>query len=199
MYKEHFLKMVAESGYNVGFGAKKHFATYDIVEKAPGWIGFLSLSAGIGALFMDELSTKSVSAVFTILGVMSLYIFFYDNCKTQYDEAGRALTAIFNELKELYYTTQAEPAAAVSQAALQRLRDLEEKSFSACISKQILFSDWYAHLKFFGQQQIEWIDEQKKFKLLKDKIPISLSLSILAVAIIFLALFAKNMLLKHTG
>ena len=35
MDKNTLLKMIAETGYNVGFGAKKHFATYDIVEKAP--------------------------------------------------------------------------------------------------------------------------------------------------------------------
>jgi len=36
MKKDLFLKEVAESGYNIGYAAKKHFATYDIVEKAPG-------------------------------------------------------------------------------------------------------------------------------------------------------------------
>ena len=30
MTKEVLLKRIAESAYNVGFGAKKHFATYDI-------------------------------------------------------------------------------------------------------------------------------------------------------------------------
>ncbi len=35
------LKNIAETGYNVGFGGRKHWATYDIVEKVPGFIGFL--------------------------------------------------------------------------------------------------------------------------------------------------------------
>ena len=42
MNKAELLKCIAETGYNVGFGAKKHFATYDLLEKMPGWIGFIS-------------------------------------------------------------------------------------------------------------------------------------------------------------
>ena len=36
MKKDLFLREIAESGYNIGYAAKKQFATYDIVEKAPG-------------------------------------------------------------------------------------------------------------------------------------------------------------------
>ena len=41
------------------------------------------------------------------------------------------------------------------------------------LAMQILFSDWYAHYKFFWQYQIDWVDEQKKFKLFRDKLPLS--------------------------
>ena len=47
MKRDDLLKCIADTGYNVGFGAKKHFATYDLVEKSPGWISFLSIAFGI--------------------------------------------------------------------------------------------------------------------------------------------------------
>ena len=61
------------------------------------------------------------------------------------------------------------------------------------ISKQILFSDWYAHYKFFWQVQIDWIDEQKNFNLLRDKIPLTFSLTVV-VTIIALVLWIANIL-----
>nr|WP_232422483.1 hypothetical protein [Leptospira interrogans] len=53
MTKEDLLKNIAEMGYNVGYGAKVHFSTYDIVEKVPGAIGFISFVIGILSLFID--------------------------------------------------------------------------------------------------------------------------------------------------
>ena len=38
MDRDGLLRSIAETGYNVGFGAKKNFATHDIVQKAPGLI-----------------------------------------------------------------------------------------------------------------------------------------------------------------
>ncbi|WP_232223960.1 hypothetical protein [Anoxybacteroides tepidamans] len=47
MDKDHLLRSLAENGYNVSFGAKKHFATYDIVEKIPGFLALISLLIGV--------------------------------------------------------------------------------------------------------------------------------------------------------
>ena len=54
MDKNDLLKHIAETGYNVGFGAKLHFATYDIVDKTPGLIGFISTAVGIFSLFIKS-------------------------------------------------------------------------------------------------------------------------------------------------
>ena len=55
------------------------------------------------------------------------------------------------------------------------------------ISKQILFSDWYAHYKFFGQSQTNWIEEELELSFFKDKLPASfyLFLFVIIIAIIF--------------
>lgn len=172
MSKSDLLRQITDTAYNVGFGAKKHFATYDIVEKAPGWIGFISLAVGIFALFIDVLATKHMSAILIILGVSGLLINLYNESKLTYESKGVILTKLYNELKSLYFDVRASDKSDFKEEG-ERLKELEERYYSNCISKQILFSDWYAHYKFFWQHQIDWIDEQKHFKFWRDKVPLS--------------------------
>lgn len=185
MDKDGLLRSIAETGYNVGFGAKKHFATYDIVEKLPGWIGFVSLAIGIFSLVFEQLSAKVPSACLAVAGVAGLYISLYDHKKTDYERVGIELTRIFNGLRTLYRQVQAGADVAASQ---DTLRTLEDAYYGTGISKQIVFSDWYAHYKFFVQMQIDWIDEQKKFTW-RDRVPLSFILvtSLVTVALIALA------------
>ncbi len=182
MDKTGLLKSIAETGYNVGFGAKKHFATYDIVEKVPGWIGFLSAAIGVYGLVFEQLSGKTLAATLVIAGIVGLYVFFYDSKKMDYDRAGRELTQIFNRLRDLYRDVQASSALDLT-AHEQTLRSLEQDYYAKCISRQILFSDWYAHYKFFWQHQIGWVEEQKRFRLLRDKIPLSFYLALFAIIV----------------
>ncbi len=172
MNKQDLLKSITDTAYNVGFGAKKHFATYDIVEKIPGLIGFISMAIGIFALYLDSLSSKTVSALLAVFGVIGMYISMYNSEKKQYKEKGILLTQLFNELKTLYYRVKAFNGNDLSQEQ-QELQSIESRYYANAITKQIMFSDWYAHMKFFWQHQIDWIDEQKHFKLWRDKIPFS--------------------------
>jgi len=180
MEKAALLKSIAETGYNVGFGAKKHFATYDIVEKVPGWIAFLSIAIGVYGLVFEQLSGKTLAATLVVSGIVGLYIFFYDSQKMSYEKAGRELTQIYNRLRDLYREVQSAPARDLA-AAEQSLRALESEYYCKCISKQILFSDWYAHYKFFWQHQIDWIDEQKRFRFLRDKVPLTFYFALAAL------------------
>lgn len=173
MNKQDLLKLIADAGYNVGFGAKKHFATFDIVDKAPGWIGFFSMSIGVLALFVDFCSSKEMSAFLIVLGVAGLYANFYNETKTSYSDKGVALTQLFNELKSLYFRVNGMSGGDFT-AEEQTLADIQTRYGVNCIPKQIFMSDWYAHYKFFWQHQIDWIDEQKHFKFWRDKVPLSL-------------------------
>lgn len=67
MTQDALLKLIAESGYNIGYAAKKHLATFDIVEKVPGWIGLISLGVGIYALIYPSLEQKPLSAAFILI------------------------------------------------------------------------------------------------------------------------------------
>ncbi|WP_109993672.1 SLATT domain-containing protein [Salinisphaera sp. LB1] len=183
MTKEGLLRSIAETGYNVGIGAKKNFATHDIVQKAPGLIGFISLAVGVFALIYDPLNSKWVAAALVLLGIASLYVTQYDHDKVAYGEEGERLTVLFYQLRDLYRDVQATVDNEDLAAYRQRLDDLRDEVTSSNQSKQILFSDWYAHYKFFWQHQIEWIDEQKQFTFWRDKVPLSFSLACLVALI----------------
>ena len=183
MNKVDLLKSIAEKGYDVGFGAKKHFATYDIIEKAPGLISFASMAFGIFSLAVKDLSTALISAMFIVLGIIGLYISLYDHKKSSYDKSGIALTKLYNELKALYLKVKSTDESNDFSQFQEELNDIENRFYPECISKQILFSNWYAHYKFFWEHQIEWVDEELKFTLVRDKVPLSLWLTLLILVI----------------
>ena len=181
------LKTIAEKAYDVGFGAKKHFATYDIIDKAPGLISFSSMAFGIFALVIKDLSTEFISATFIVLGVVGLYINFYNHKKDAYGQAGIVLTQLFNELKALYLTVKSMDEDGDFSVPQKELSQIESRYYQTSISKQILFSNWYAHYKFYWELQIGWINEQLKFRFFRDKLPLSLLLILFAAIIAVIA------------
>ena len=191
MNRSDFLKCIAETGYNVGFGAKKHFATYDLVEKSPGWISFISIAFGIYSLAFKELSTSFLSASFTVLGVVGLYVSMYDAKKSEYEKAGVELTKIYNQLRALYYSVQSKSDSDDLTNLISEYQQLESQYYSVGLSKQILFSDWYAHYKFFWQHQIEWVDEQKNFSFFRDKVPLSFYMFLVVLIVMAICFIYK--------
>ncbi|WP_275288335.1 SLATT domain-containing protein [Halomonas elongata] len=181
MKKNDLLRSIAEKGYDVGFGAKKHFATYDIVEKTPGFISFISLAFGIIALAIDDISNKLVSSVFIILGVVGLYVSLNDSKKKEYAEAGVGITKLYYRLKSLYFNVKAMDESEDGSGYQKELSEIEEEFYSLSISKQIMFSNWYAHYKFFWELQIDWVAEQRRFRFFRDKVPLSFLLFVLVV------------------
>jgi hypothetical protein len=182
MDKQTLLKQIAEMGYNVGYGAKLHFASYDIVEKMPNFIGFISMGIGIFSLFVEILATKQISACLIMFGIVSLLINSYGEVKSEYDAKGKELTKLFHEIKTLYNQVKSSSISEFENEVVL-LKNMEERFSQIAISKQVLCSSWYAHYKFFWEMQIEWIYEQKKFKLFRDKIPLSFVFFVLIVSI----------------
>jgi hypothetical protein len=182
MQKEALLKVIAETAYNAGYGAKKHLATYDIIEKLPGWVTFISGAAAILALFVPAIEAKWVSATFIIISVGTGNILFYDRDKQKYAEVGTALTERFHELRVLYHEVKTQPANSDLPVHAERHAAIQGNALKTYVAKQIFLSDWYAHYKFFWQQQTGWLDEQLKFTLFRDKLPLSFT------AVVILAL-----------
>ena len=192
MKKESILNLIATHGYNVGFGAKKHFATFDIIEKVPGWIGFISIAYGIISLkYSDSFFSEHVPCFLTVFGVASLYISFYLHKKDDYEDVGKQLTSIYFKLQSLYLGVK-EATADNFDEELKLVETLMDEYRKISITKQVCFADWYAHYKFFAQMQIGWIDEQKGFKLFRDKIPLSFMIVVSLVLITLVACTLQN-------
>lgn len=190
MTQSEMLKVIARHGYNVGFGAKKNFATYDIICKASGWISFISLSVGIFALFVPQLATNIISAILIIFGVATMYIQFYDTEKSNYAKAGTEQTKIFNELELIYLNVKTDGHYNYTNTQ-ESLNKIMDKFYSTVISKQIFGSNWYAHYKFFCEFEKRWVEDELGLSL-KDKVPLSfcfasILIMILAVIIYYIA------------
>ncbi|PHR12969.1 MAG: hypothetical protein COA41_18560 [Sphingopyxis sp.] len=193
MTKDGLLKSIAETGYNVGYGAKKNFATHDIVQKAPGGLGLVSLLVGLYALVWEPLNAKWIAATMVGFGIITLIITHYDHNKDAYASEGERLTALFYRLRDLYRDVQATAEGDDLSAYRISLDAIQNEFWRSNQSKQILFSDWYAHYKFFWQQQIGWLDEQLNFSFWRDRMPLSLTLVLALSAIGAIAVGAYHL------
>ncbi len=192
MNREYLLRHIAEVGYNVGFGAKKNFATYDMVSKVPGLIGLLSAAVGIFGLVFDSLSTKELSALIAVLGLVGYYVSQYEHKREKYSQAGSRLTEQYNELKKTYFRVKSKDDGECLEELEQRVDEIEKQANETGISEQIVLSDWYAHYKFYWQHQISWLDDELQFKLLRDKLPLSFTVSIFFAFLACCVWLAKN-------
>ena len=134
MQRDELLKCIAEAGYNVGFGAKKHFATFDIVAKAPGLISFVAIAMGIYGLVWDVLAGKVFAATLAVIGVVGIYVLLYDDKKDDYASAGTELTKLLNRLRNLY--REAETCSEDDLVGVEaQLNIIEKEYYPLAISK----------------------------------------------------------------
>lgn len=177
MNREQLLKEIAGTGYNVLYSAKKHFATYDIVEKAPGWITVATLGVGILALVVPALTNNVLAAAILIVGIASIYFNPFQDRRMDYADTGGKLISNFNKLRGIYYDVKGRPEDSVVDDLEARYLTVLSESEDIWFHKHIFLSDWYAHYKIFWQAQIGWLDEQLHFKFWRDKIPLTLTLA----------------------
>lgn len=177
-------KHIAETAYNVGYSAKLHFSSYEMIERLPGLISFFSMAFGIYAFAFSSLSTKFMSCTLLVLGLIGLYISMKNGDKEIYEEKGIALTGLFNELKHLMSDAKSQSPNTPDIAS--KLSDIEQRYNNSCASSHIMFATWFAHYKFFWEQQIDWIDEQRKFGFFRDKVPLSFWISLIVTVITLL-------------
>lgn len=171
MNKDELLKLIATRGYNVYFGAKKHFATYDIVEKLPRAIALIGILIGMWQLWQPNFHYNAlVSFLLVAASVYAYTITQYDAEKTRYNEVAIQLVQIYNELHNLYLTVKSSNATSFPNEEV-RIQELMNRYYSVAMSKQIFLSHTIAHFKLFGESQIGWMDEQLHFTFWEDKLP----------------------------
>jgi|SRR5690625_283564 len=184
MNRNLFLKQLAENGYNIIYGARKHFSTYDTIVKMPGRIAFITLAIGIGQIYKPSFAYNTeISLLLIIASVTVLMISQYSSEKDSYRDVGNQLIQIHNELRELYYQVQSSDQEFYGKESREskRMNELLGEYYNISISKQIFLSDWIAHYKLFFQSQYEWIHEQKNFTW-KDKIPLSFRVAVFTLS-----------------
>ena len=153
-----------------------------MIEKLPGLISFLSTAFGIYALAFSELSTKFMSCTLLVLGLIGLYITMKNGEKANYEEKGKLLTDLFNELKHLL--TEAEQTSSDPNDIKRKLQDIESRYNKSCASHHVMFASWFAHYKFFWEQQTEWIEKQRPFGFFRDKVPLTLWFSLIVLMLL---------------
>ncbi|AHX13372.1 membrane protein [Dyella jiangningensis] len=178
MNRDQLLKELAVTGYNVLYAAKKHFATYDIVEKAPGWITIATLGIGIFALVIPGLTNEKLAAAVLVVGIASIYFNQFQQQSEKYAKAGGELIRQFNELRGIYSHAQSRAADSSVDDLEAQYKGVLAQSEQVWLHKHIFLSDWYAHYKIFWQAQISWLDEQLHFRFWRDKVPLTLSMTL---------------------
>lgn len=177
MDKDALLLTIAEKGYDVAFGVKKTFATYDWITKLPGWVGLGSSAIGVFALIYDQLSAKVPSAILLVVGVATLYLSFYR--AEEYETTANKLLSQYNRLKALYRSVQSGQDPVTAKAEFD---DIDREYYATTMGRQVFLSGWYAHYKLFAETQIDWMDEQIHFTW-KDKWPVSARITIVFVTL----------------
>lgn len=187
MNKELLYKEIAKTGYNYYYTCNLHFATYDIIEKVPGIIGIFSMIIGIVQIrFPNWKYNLDVSTGLIIIGVISLYISFYNRKKEVYKEVGIKLTNRYNDLTKLYIL--AKDGDYDKEKIFRELDLIRLELNNESISNQIFFSNVYAHYKMFikKKENCKWFEKELDLKLIGDKIPISAIASFVIIFIIII-------------
>lgn len=188
MDKDSLQKQLADYGYRVGFGAKKHFATYDIVSKVPSGISLIGLFVGVGQLAYPNYNySTAVSTLLIIASIIGLTMSSYNAEKEIYNQIGQELTQLFNELQALYFKVK-NSSDMTFTTEVQQMNDILTVYYQKSRSQQIFGADWLAHYKFFWQMEKGWIEEQRPFKFWRDMIPLSfVCFLVLVLPIVFLS------------
>lgn len=169
--REALKKRSAQLGYSLGYGTKRHFATYDIIEKTPAFFGVFSFAIGIAFLIYknDPLATF-IGASSSVVGFALLYLNEYLNEKDKYISIGKQLNILYGKVHSVYEKSKIcqESEIPIFESELDKINDEFQK---ISIHKQVFFSNEYAHFKLFGESQPEWFVNELKLTFWKDKIP----------------------------
>ncbi|KAF2337539.1 SLATT domain-containing protein [Flavobacterium ginsenosidimutans] len=187
MRQEEFLNTLAQKGYDIGFGAKKNFSSYDIINKLPSWVGFISLAVGIIQIAYENIPlNKELSILLIFVGIAIMYLEVFKSKTSEFENEGIRLTQLFNSIRDLYYCAKSDTNFLYSNYETLYNNILND-FYSNNVSKQVFMSSWYAHFKFFYEMQTDWIVNELKLTFFKDKIPNSLKIILLVALILILS------------
>ncbi|MFJ8072260.1 SLATT domain-containing protein [Peribacillus sp. NPDC096447] len=176
MEKNTLLKNIAETGYNVGFGGKKHFMTYDLYRIFPRLISCVTIFIGIMQLtniYKENVQANIgdlLSASLIIVGIIGLVLDFHGDNKDSYEVAGKKLLSLFNELRGMYHEVKNTEEKIDLVRFNLRLKEIQKESDELSLSKQAIGTHIITHFGFFQVMQSKWVTAELKLTT-KDKFP----------------------------
>jgi len=191
MNRKVVLKKIAESGYNIGFGGKKHFVTYDLYRIFPRLIGIATIMVGIIQLtdlfedFVNPYASDILSALLIIVGVLGLVIDLSSENKESYEVVGKKLLSYFNELRSMYNEVDGLIDESNLSTYNDRIKQINDEADHLSMSKQAIGTHIITHLGFFYVMQSKWVVNELKLTW-KDKFPLLHWESFLLCGILFL-------------
>lgn len=185
MTEQALKKQIAREYYNALYGAKLNFASYDICEKLPTIISFISLSFGVLALGFEDFSSKILGAILLIIGIVGITLKPRELIKDQYSKAGSELTVISKKLERLHADVSDEDYS--RDDAKQKLDNLQAEHGKIELPAPVLLSSWYAHYKVFSEHNNKWMCKELDLTW-RDKIPLSLRLALLAILLLVIGM-----------
>lgn len=190
--RESLKKRSAHIGYSLGFGAKRHFATYDIVEKTPAYFGVFSFSVGIAFLIYknDSLATF-IGASSSVIGFALLYLNDYLNEKEKYINIGKQLNTLYGKVHAIYDKSLSCEEDEIPKLE-KELTEINDEFQKISIHKQVFLSNEFAHFKLFFESQPKWFVDELELTFWRDKIPAIWRLYAVIILISIVALLFIN-------
>ncbi|WP_139125251.1 SLATT domain-containing protein [Vibrio parahaemolyticus] len=174
-------KQVTREYYNVLYSAKLHLASFDICEKLPTAISFISLSFGVLGLAFAEFNSNALASLLLIIGIIGIALKPRELQKDHYKAIGTSLTDISKKLEDIYCQIDEQDVTSVAKARTD-LRQIQQEHSSIVALPPVLLSSWYAHYKVFSEHNSDWMCAELNLGW-KDKVPLSLRMTVIGVLV----------------
>ncbi|WP_242285179.1 SLATT domain-containing protein [Bacillus cereus group sp. BfR-BA-01394] len=178
MDKETLLHNIARTAYNIGFGGKKHFVTYDMYRVFPRLISIITTIIGVYQLSIwyksvDNEGVKDFISISLIaVGIIGLVLDLLGDNKQEYNIVGKKMLRYFNELGDMYNDIKNQQGPVNNlEIYEQRRREISEDVDQCSLSDQAIFTHWWTHIAFFNTMQSNWVVKELKLGF-KDRYPI---------------------------
>lgn len=181
--KEHLKKNIADAAYNIIYGAKLNFSSYELSKYISTGVSAFSLAIGIISLAFVDLATKELSVALLLLGLLGLLVGKSPDSMVNLKNGAIKLTKYHDQLKILYYEVDLSPTTESIQTCLETIQNEAREFYS---TEQLPFASWLAHHKLFNEHQSGWLCDALNLTLWKDKLPSTLKLLIKLIIIMFL-------------
>jgi hypothetical protein len=164
MKKKALMKNLARTAYNVGFGAKKHFLTYDIYRILPRFISLATTLIGVYQLSIwyenikDETGKDLLSVSLIVVGIIGLVLDLLSSSKEQYNHVGKQMIKYYNELSDMYAIVETKNESDSSLEDIEvRRKQIQQEVDNCSLSNQAIFTHWFTHFGFFKTMQSDWV------------------------------------------